>query len=317
MDNRQPFIYLAPIRGLTDALFRRTFFNHFDGYDAAVAPFINPQKKALYSDKMLTDVLPENNSNHTIIPQILHTDPDDFLLLADRLEKIGHTHINWNLGCPAPMVTRKKRGSGLLPYPEKISDFLARVIPKLGIELSIKTRLGLNNITEIQTLLPMLNQFPLKEITIHARLGKQLYKGSANVEGFKKCQQLSKHTLVYNGDINSGEQFRLVGQHLPSIQRWMLGRGALGNPFLAEEIKNPSSSNNRVQKKQRLLDFHADLYQKYQQRLDGPGHLLSRVKQLWIYLIVSFPGKEKILKRILKAKTLDRYHSAIGQLFDL
>ena len=121
MNQAQPFLYLAPIRGLTDALFRDTFSRHFGGFDAAVAPFISPQKKSLYEDKMIRDVLPANNTTLPVVPQLLHTDPEDFLVLARRLADLGYTHINWNLGCPAPMVARKKRGSGLLPYPEEIS----------------------------------------------------------------------------------------------------------------------------------------------------------------------------------------------------
>ena len=237
MNQPQPFLYLAPIRGLTDALFRETFSRHFAGYNAAVAPFISPQKKSLYEDKMLRDVLPENNTVLPVVPQLLHTDPEDFLVLAHRLADLGYTHINWNLGCPAPMVARKKRGSGLLPYPAEILDLLTEIIPLLPIELSIKTRLGYNDQAETRVLLPELNQFQLKEIIIHARLGKQLYKGTTDPEGFAICRQLSTHTLTYNGDINNLETYRMLNQRFPDITRWMLGRGALGNPFLAEEIK--------------------------------------------------------------------------------
>jgi len=237
MNQQQPFLYLAPIRGLTDALFRDTLANHFDGFDAAVAPFISPQKKSLYEDKMIRDVLPENNTRLPIVPQLLHTDPEDFLVLAHRLAGLGYTHINWNLGCPAPMVARKKRGSGLLPYPHEIIGLLAKVLPEMTNELSIKTRLGFNDHEETRALLPELNQFQLKEIIIHARLGKQLYKGTTDPDGFEICRQLSKHTLAYNGDIKNIETYNLLAHRFPDINRWMIGRGALANLFLAEEIK--------------------------------------------------------------------------------
>ena len=107
-------------------------------------------------------MLPENNTKLPIIPQLLHTDPEDFLVLAHRLAGLGYTHINWNLGCPAPMVARKKRGSGLLPYPEEIIDLLTKVIPELTIELSIKTRLGFNDHAETRALLPGTQPIPVK-----------------------------------------------------------------------------------------------------------------------------------------------------------
>jgi len=311
----QPFLYLAPIRGLTDALFRETLTSHFGGFDAAVAPFITPQKKSLYEDKQIRDVLPENCSALPIVPQLLHTDPEDFLVLARRLAGLGYTHINWNLGCPAPMVARKKRGSGLLPYPEEIIGLLDRVLPELEIELSIKTRLGFNDHAETRALLPELDRFRLKEIIIHTRLGKQLYKGTTDPDGFAICQKLTTHTLTYNGDINEVDTYRSLADRFPTVNRWMLGRGALGNPFLAEEIKN-FAPQSAAERKRRLYNFHNELFNKYTERLSGPSHLLGRVKHLWLYLIHSFPGNKKLLKKILKSNSPTGYLEIVEQLFE-
>lgn len=314
MPDTQPFLYLAPIRGLTDALFRDTLYAHFQGFDAAVAPFINPQRKALYEDAMVRDVLPRFNTGWPIVPQLLHTDPESFIVLANRLAGLGYSHINWNLGCPAPMVARKKRGSGLLPYPESIIEILDQVLPQLDLEVSIKTRLGYHDRSELTTLLPQLDRFALKEIIIHTRLGKQLYRGNTDPDGFALCQKLSRHQLVYNGDITDLAVFTDLAGRFPSVNRWMIGRGALGNPFLAEEIKGlPSGS--REQRKDRLFAFHRDLFSRYQDRLSGPSHILGRVKQLWSYLIISFPGQEKLQKKILKSTSIEAYLQIVDQLF--
>lgn len=314
MATRQPFIYLAPIRGLTDALFRDTFARHFNGFDAAVAPFLNPQKKSLYGDKVIRDVLPQHNSRLALVPQLLHTDAEAFVELARRLADLGYTHINWNIGCPAPMIARKKRGSGLLPYPDEIIELLHGVLPELQVELSIKTRLGYFEATELPTLLPALNELKIKEIIIHTRLGRQLYKGQTNPEGFAVCQTLTDHPLVYNGDIVDTATYRSLCDRFPAVDRWMIGRGALANPFLAEEIKGfPQQSPEK--RRRRLYNFHEELFNNYLERLSGPSHLLGRTKQLWSYLITSFPGHEKQLKKILKSRTLAAYRGSIEQLF--
>lgn len=314
MPNTQPFLYLAPIRGLTDALFRETLIAHFGGFDAAIAPFITPQKKSLYEDKMLRDVLPQYNKGLPIIPQLLDTDPDSFIFLANRLAGLGYNHINWNLGCPAPMVARKKRGSGLLPYPETIIAILQQVLPHLEVAVSIKTRLGYTLSSELAALLPELDRFPLKEIIIHTRLGKQLYKGNTDPDGFAICQNLSRHPLVYNGDINDLATFKTLATRFTTINRWMIGRGALGNPFLAEEIKG-LPTGTEVERRGRLYTFHQDLFSRYQQRLSGPSHILGRVKQLWSYLIISFPEQERLQNKILKSSSIEAYLRAIDQLF--
>lgn len=316
MTDRRPFLYLAPIRGLTDAPFRAIFCRHFAGFDATMAPFINPQRRAVYDEAMLRDVLPANNSGPPLIPQLLNNDATSFLALARRLADLGYREINWNLGCPAPMVARKRRGSGLLPYPEQILELLDTVLPELtqlGLTLTIKTRLGYFHREELLALLPRLEALPLGEIIIHARLGKQMYKGQADPEGFARCCQSSRHRLVYNGDITSAAIFAELSRRFPAIDRWMIGRGALANPFLAEEIKGlPEAS--REQRLARLAAFHQELLAAYQQRLSGPSHLLGRLKQLWNYLLEYFPEEEKLGKKLLKNTTLAGYNEIVRRL---
>ncbi len=309
-----PFIYLAPIRGLTDALFRDVLFSHFKGFDAAIAPFINPQGPSSYDDKMLRDVLPENNKRVNIIPQLLNTKPEHFLILAHRLIDLGYIHLNWNLGCPAPMVAKKKRGSGLLPYPDEIIRLLDYVIPKIEVGLSIKTRLGYFKESEIDHLLPRLNDFPLEEIIIHTRLGKQLYKGTTRPDGFERCLKISKHELTYNGDVNDYDIYTTLQARFPTTERWMLGRGALGNPGIAEEIKGIATDSDE-ERILRLKAFHDELLKRYEVRLSGPSHVLGRMKQLWAQMIRSFPGKEKLLKKILKSRTIEKYQAAVDEIF--
>lgn len=310
MATQQAELVLAPIRGITDCHFRTLFHGHFPGFDSALAPFINPQRYSRFHAGQLKDVLPEANLGLPVVPQLLHTNPEDFLFLASRLQELGYKEVNWNLGCPAPMVTKKQRGSGLLPFPDQILAFLDQVIPKLGMHLSIKTRLGLENRQELVDLLPRLDQYPLTEIIIHGRLGSQMYKGEIDRNGFGDCLECSRHPIVYNGDITSREIFNGLQQQFPTVTKWMIGRGALANPFLAGEIQGRVISDQR----QHLKQFHDELYSCYAELLDGPAHLLGRMKQLWIYLSAFFPPEHKTWKMIKKCKTESRYQEVMEKL---
>ncbi|AGF80019.1 tRNA-dihydrouridine synthase [Desulfocapsa sulfexigens DSM 10523] len=315
MKSKQPELVLAPIRGITDCHFRSLFQRHFPGFDSALAPFINPQRHSQFNTGQLKDILPVANLELPVTPQFLHTNPEDFLFLAGRLQELGYREVNWNLGCPAPMVTKKQRGSGLLPFPEKIFDFLDQVLPKLtqlGIRLSIKTRLGYENRQELLDLLPRLDQYPLAEIIIHGRLGSQMYKGEVDRDAFGHCLECTQHFIVYNGDITSKEVFDTLQQQFPKVDKWMIGRGALANPFLPAEIKGKEISGQR----QQLQLFHDELYTCYADLLDGPAHLLGRMKQLWIYLSAFFPPEHKTWKLIKKCKTESSYQEIIKRLFD-
>jgi len=177
------------------------------------------------------------------------------------------------------------------------------------MQLSIKTRLGLNHPEELATLLPRLNDYPLKEIIIHSRLGKQLYRGTTDPESFGHCLELSRHSLVYNGDITDTDTFHHLQNRFPTVQRWMIGRGVLTDPFLARSIRGEQFSAE--QRTAMLSSFHRDLYAGYRKSLAGPSHLLGRMKQIWLYLAVSFPGQQKLWKKIKKTTTEEQYLSAV------
>jgi tRNA-dihydrouridine synthase len=309
-----PYLYLAPLRGVTELLFSNVYSRHFDGFDIAIAPFLNPQQNPSNKIRIMADVLPEANQHLTIIPQLLNNNATDFLNMALRLEDLGYTQLNWNLGCPAPMIANKKRGSGLLPYPEEIISLLDAVIPKLRATLSIKMRLGFREKTESMELLPRFNDYPLEELIIHPRLGKQMYKGKTDPDGFAECLALTRHRVIYNGDITSAEVYRTLQQRFPEISGWMIGRGVLANPLLAEEVKG-IYEHDPEKRKQRIRAFHDELCEAYRQQLSGPGHLMGKMKQLWLYLYLSFPGKEKVLKKIKKARTEEQFLEATEQMF--
>lgn len=307
-------LYMAPLKGITDSLFRQVYQRHFPGLDRAVAPFVNPQKSPRYPEKLLADLLPEKNVDLELVPQVLNTDAEGFIALGNRLHELGYTEINWNLGCPVKMVAGKKRGAGLLPHPELIIDLLEQVLPRLEPALSIKMRLGYHSHKEALALLPRLEPLPLTEIILHARLGVQLYRGPVHLDHFDLCRAQTSHRLVYNGDLVSLEDFTGLATKLASIDRWMIGRGLLINPFLPAEIKGIQLS--AVERRKKLQLFHNDLYQALKERLSGPGHLLGRMKQVWIYFIGAFPGKQKLLKKITRASSEQHYLNAVASVVE-
>jgi tRNA-dihydrouridine synthase len=303
---------MAPLKGITDRFFRRVYTSHFEGIDRAMAPFINPQRQPRYPDKLIRDLLPTDNSTLPLVPQVLNTDADGFIALADRLFDLGYREINWNLGCPVKMVAGKQRGSGMLPHPDKIMALLDRILPRLKPSLSIKMRLGYRSPEEALTLLPMLAPYPLSEIIIHARLGEQLYRGTVDLDHFDRCRSATGHRLVYNGDIVTLGGFRLLEERFGSVDSWMIGRGLLINPFLPAQIKGIAPPAH--QRLEILRSFHDDLYTSLRGQLDGPGHLLGRMKQVWIYFIGAFPGRQKLLKKITRASTEKSYLAAVDRV---
>jgi len=314
MEMEKVKLYMAPMKGITDAIFRVTFWEFFNGFDLAVAPFISSVQGKKIKRSYIKDVLPENNSGVPLVPQIMSKNPIDFLRMAKELYDVGYNTVNWNLGCPVPMVAKKKRGSGMLPYPDLIDEFLSEVMPKIPGKLSIKCRLGRLEADEIFRFMPVFNRYPLEEVIIHPRTGIQMYEGKTDPDTFEKCLELSVNSLVYNGDIKSPIDFFSLSERFPTIQSWMIGRGALFNPFLPGMIKNENDSiSNRMNK---ISDFHEALFDRYRVKLNGPAHLMDRMKGIWKYFSNAFENPGFIFKKIKKVRSIKQYSRVVSDFFD-
>ena len=306
-------LYLAPIQGITDTVYRNTFARYFDGFDRAITPFILATQSNRIRQSHLKDLLMEDNSGMCITPQILSNNPDHFILLARYLFELGYENINWNLGCPYPKVVKKKRGAGLLPHTERVKSFLEKTLPSIPNKLSIKTRLGYYQSDEIFPLLEIFNQYPLTEIIIHPRIGKQMFEGKTDLDTFEKCLFLCEHPLVYNGDIKDSHSFMLLSQRFKDIDRWMIGRGTIANPFLPAVIKSGRDTfSNKIDK---IKLFHDELFHQYREILSGPSHIVERMKGFWFYFSQSFKNSKKILKKIHKTKRDDQYLEVVDRFF--
>jgi len=177
-------------------------------------------------------------------------------------------------------------------------------------------RLGYENSEEILKVLPILDTYPLKNIAIHARIGKQLYKGGVNLDAFQACIDTSKHKLYYNGDITSVTKFIEMQQRFPTINHWMIGRGLIADPFLPSMIKSNSLEypENRIEL---FTEFHNTLYQQYSESLFGATHILLKMYHLWEYFSTSFSDPRKTLKKIKKAKSIKNYEAAVADILNI
>lgn len=308
-------IYLAPIQGITDRIFRNVFPEYFKGVDLAVAPFISTSKRKKAETVILRELEPEKNTGIPVIPQILSSDPDDFIPLADRLYDMGYNTVNWNLGCPFPVVVKKGKGAGMLCYPIKIERFLDTTLPRLKAGLSIKLRLGLVYPDEILTLIRIFNRYPLKELIIHPRTGEQMYEGDVNIGIFSECLGLSVHETVYNGDIDSQSKFHMLSERFPSIDKWMIGRGIISDPFLAEKIVM-GDCVSYAEKLRILHGFHDRLFHEYSEIMSGPVHITDKMKGIWFYLSGFFNDSDKVRKHINKARNPEDYIDVVNAIFN-
>ena len=294
-------LILAPMQGLTELMFRKVYHTCFPGaLDLAISPFLSLTHGNLADAwKKIDDVLPEANQDSIpVIPQILGKEPVEFVELANRLHEIGYTEVNWNIGCPMRRVTAKHRGSGILPYPDEVRSILDYIMPRLRPALSVKMRLGLHSPDEIFNLIPILNDYPLLNITIHPRTGKQQYSGQVDLDTFEQTLPLLKHQVIYNGDLCTVADYRRLRQRFPKIQHYMIGRGILYDPLLPLKIKN----NHPADLKATLL-FVTALSDAINQLPIREESRMRKTKEYWCLVRRSLPITEQQATAVLRAQT--------------
>ncbi|ANW96701.1 dihydrouridine synthase [Wenyingzhuangia fucanilytica] len=304
----------SPLQGFTDFRFRNAFHHYFGGIDTFYAPYIKMNGKLVIKNNYQRDLNPENNHIPTLIPQVMTNNPDEFLFALNYVKSLGYKELNWNLGCPYPMVTKQGMGSGMICQPQKIDEVLHKAHTESDLTISMKMRMGYDEPTEILETFKTLAKYPLKNIAIHARIGKQLYKGGVDLDAFEKCLEQSPHKLYYNGDITSVAAYRKIKERFPTVDHFMIGRGLIADPFLPSMIKNDCTEypENRWQI---FKDFHDTIYQQYDEALSGPTPIKMKMLGFWEYFSQSFDNPQKTYKAIKKAGNQVKYKAAVAEIF--
>jgi tRNA-dihydrouridine synthase B len=307
-------LMLAPIRGVTDVVYRNAYAACFSGIDCALAPFFQLRQGHPLREGELRQVVLENNRAMRTIPQVLTHHAPTFSMALRELKEAGHEEVNWNLGCPYPTVAGRGRGAGLLPDATRIDAILDEVMSKTPVRLSVKMRLGYHDPDEFRAVIEVLNQYPLDKVILHPRTADQMYDGIVDVGRAREAMQLCRHPFVFNGDIASAEGFHDLRKNVPGIAAWMLGRGVLKNPFLPALITGVPLPPPDV-RRQLLVKFHAMLFEGYGQWLSGPRHRLDKMMEQWEYLAHAFADPQSVYMCIRRSH-IGTYERVIEGIFE-
>ena len=294
--------YFAPLESITGHIYRNIYEKHFGGIDKYFSPFISTNQHYGMQNKEKRDVAPENNEGYYLVPQIMSNKADQFADMAKKMQDLGYSEINLNLGCPSKTVVTKKKGSGFLAYPEELEQFLAQFFELCpDMKVSVKTRIGMEHPEEFERLLEVYNHFPLWELIVHPRLQTDYYKNRPNMEVFSQCIEKAKAPLCYNGDLYTVEDIRNFEKTYPTVENVMLGRGLLRTPSLLEELQG------KPRDLKKWYEFLTELCEAYESDFSGNTNVLYKMKEHWFYLFQSIPEQEKAAKAMRKVKDLSNY----------
>ncbi len=304
-------IYMAPLQGLTEAPFRNAFDRHFGGVDTYYTPFARWEHGGMRR-KDVRDVKPEHNTVGHLVPQLVAASADEAELLVRPFKEFGFHEVDLNMGCAFPAIAKKRKGCGMLPYPEQVKDLLQIIERHPDMSFSVKMRLGYENVDECMELLPILNASCLSRIVVHARTGKQQYKENCDWMAFERFARACSHPVIYNGDLTTLEDIRKMSEGDMPLAGVMIGRGLLATPWMVAEFKDGDVWTEE-KRMTRMRALHADLFDHYARTLEGgEKQLLMKMKSFWEYLLPD--ADRKIRKKIHKAQKITDYTNAVFQL---
>lgn len=307
-------IMMAPLQGFTEAGFRNAFSECFGGISEYYTPFVRLEKGSC-RNKDLKDIDPAWNTVECLIPQIIASDETEAVTLVEKIIGYGYRSVDLNMGCPFPLMVRKGRGAGILPDPDRVRRVLrvAELFP--DVQFSVKLRLGWDSPDQLFALTDLLNDTPLRQITLHPRLGVQQYKGICARDLFARFYELCQKPLVYNGDINCLSEMEALAADFPHLKGIMLGRGLLMHPWIAAEYVG-GELWPAEKKRAAFRAFHARLLEEYRKRIEGGEHqFLNKMLSFWEYLLSEEDRKK--LKKIRKAADLRIYCRAVDDLISV
>lgn len=300
-------IEFAPLQGYTDAIYRTMHNKVFGGINCYYSPFIRLEKGEV-RQKDIKDILPENNENINLVPQIIVNSNEEFLKLTESVCNLGYKRIDINMGCPFPLQTKKGRGAALLQNTNHLEDIVESINSINDIDFSIKMRLGMDSAEDAKGALEIINKAKLHHLTIHPRIAKQQYKGEIDYQTFDYIYQNCLHPIIYNGDILSQEDIYNIINIYPKIEGIMIGRGLLAKPYLAMEL-NKTIRLSVSERLSMIMKLHDAIYDHYSSVMQGEHQLLLKMKTFWEYLDEEI-GK-KPYKAIKKSVNIKKYELAI------
>lgn len=298
------------MEGLADAVLRDVL-TRCGHYDFCVTEFVRITD-SLLPNRMFKKAGPElNDSSRTaagtpVRVQLLGSDPMRLAENAARLVSLNPAGVDLNFGCPAPTVNRHRGGAALLEEPELLHRIALAVRESVPphIPFTAKMRLGLKDTSLTLACAQALADGGIDELTVHARTKLEMYKPPAHWHWVGKISDALTIPVIANGEIWTLEDYRLclAESGVPDV---MLGRGAVSNPFLVNQLRGtPYGGWDTL--KPLIGHFWLSICQRV-----VPKHCPGRLKNWLNYLERTFPEAAELRLAIRPLTTVDAINACL------
>jgi tRNA-dihydrouridine synthase B len=229
-----PFLALAPMQEVTDGAFW-ALVHQYGGADVYWTEYFRVHADSTPERRILQSIA-TNATGRPVIAQMIGNDIAALVRTAKHLQRFPIAAVDLNLGCPAPIVYRKRAGGGLLREPDHIDRILGALREAVQIKLTVKTRIGFDTLDEFDRLLPIFARHSLDAVTVHARTVAQLYRLPVHYERIRQAAEALPCPVIANGHVHAATQAAEVLART-GARGLMIGRAAIRNPWLFDQIR--------------------------------------------------------------------------------
>jgi tRNA-dihydrouridine synthase B len=229
-----PMLALAPMQGVTDLQFLR-LMAAYRGADVYFTEYFRVHASS-HLEKHVLKSITENSTGRPIVAQMIGSDIPALVRTARELQHYPVAGVDFNLGCPAPIVCRKDVGGALLRDSARLDAILGALRDAVTIPFTVKTRIGYDSAEVFSDLLPIFAKHSLDLLTVHARTVKEMYRSKVHYEFIARAVAELPCPVLANGNIYSAEKAADVLK-TTGARGLMIGRGAIRNPWLFRQIR--------------------------------------------------------------------------------
>ncbi len=292
----RPLLALAPMQDITDLPFWRVM-HHYGGADLYYTEYLRVHRDSKPERHILRDI-DENPTGRPVIAQMIGQDIPSLVRTAEALQKRAVYGIDLNLGCPAPIVCRKNAGGGLLRHPEQIGPILAALRGAIGIRFTVKTRIGYDDPAEFERLLDVFAQHEVDAFTVHGRTVREMYRTRVHWDRIRHAVERLRAPVLANGNVLS---VRLAQETVAATGAagLMIGRGAIRNPWLFQQIRDTAEGRPAYEPTLReLYGYIRHLYEETRLPHLSEAANVSKLKKYLNFIAQGVGEGDEFLQRL-------------------